>query len=191
RGAEVRAVRRLGDDAAALRRAVTGSEADLIVTTGGTAAGPVDHVHPILRKAGAELLVDGVQVRPGHPMLLARLQDGRHLVGLPGNPLAAVSGLLTLAQPLLRALGAHTVNDAYTLPLAEGVQGHPQDTRLVPVVLRADRAHPLHYTGPAMLRGMAAADALAVIPPGGLKAGEESELLDLPWTLAGTGVCFT
>jgi molybdopterin molybdotransferase len=42
-----------------------------------------------------------------------------------------------------------------------------------------------------MLRGMAAADALAVIPPGGLRAGDDSELLDLPWTLAGTGVCFT
>jgi molybdopterin molybdotransferase len=190
-GAEVTSVRRLGDDAGALREAVTGSDADLIVTTGGTAAGPVDHVHPILREAGAELLVDGVQVRPGHPMLLARLAGGRHLVGLPGNPLAAVSGLLTLAQPLLRALGEHPAPEPYALPLAEGVQGHPRDTRLVPVVLRADRAHPLHYTGPAMLRGMAAADALAVIPPGGLRAGEASELLDLPWTLAGTGVCFT
>ncbi|MGW0930448.1 molybdopterin molybdotransferase MoeA [Streptomyces sp. NPDC002644] len=190
-GAEVTAVRRLGDDAEALRRAVVGSEADLIVTTGGTASGPVDHVHPILREAGAELLVDGVQVRPGHPMLLARLQDGRLLVGLPGNPLAAVSGLLTLAQPLLRALGEHPAPEPYALPLADGVQGHPHDTRLVPVVIRADRAQPLHYTGPAMLRGMAAADALAVIPPGGLRAGEDSELLDLPWTLAGTGVCFT
>ncbi|MER5478426.1 molybdopterin molybdotransferase MoeA [Streptomyces sp. NPDC002734] len=190
-GAEVTAVRRLGDDAEALRRAVVDSEADLIVTTGGTAAGPVDHVHPILHATGADLLVDGVQVRPGHPMLLARLQDGRHLVGLPGNPLAAVSGLLTLAQPLLRALGEHPAPEPYALPLAEGVQGHPHDTRLVPVVLRADRAHPLHYNGPAMLRGMAAADALAVIPPGGLRPGDESELLDLPWTLAGTGVCFT
>jgi molybdopterin molybdotransferase len=190
-GAEVTAVRRLGDDAEALRRAVVDSEADLIVTTGGTASGPVDHVHPILHATGADLLVDGVQVRPGHPMLLARLRDGRHLVGLPGNPLAAVSGLLTLAQPLLRTLGEHPAPEPYALPLAEGVQGHPHDTRLVPVVLRADRAHPLHYTGPAMLRGMAAADALAVIPPGGLRPGDESELLDLPWTLAGTGVCFT
>uniref|UniRef100_UPI002FDBD81C molybdopterin molybdotransferase MoeA n=1 Tax=Streptomyces sp. IBSBF 2394 TaxID=2903532 RepID=UPI002FDBD81C len=190
-GAEVRAVRRIGDDARALHRAVTASDADLIVTTGGTAAGPVDHVHPTLRRIGAELLVDGVEVRPGHPMLLARLKDDQHLVGLPGNPLAAVSGLLTLAEPLLRTLAARPAPEPYTLPLRDAVQGHPYDTRLVPVVLRDEGAVPLHYNGPAMLRGVAAADALAVVPPGGARSGQEAELLDLPWAAGGIGVCFT
>ncbi|MEU6530854.1 molybdopterin molybdotransferase MoeA [Streptomyces sp. NPDC046928] len=190
-GAEVLAVSRLGDSAAALRKALTASRADLVVTTGGTAAGPVDHVHPTLERMGAELLVDGVQVRPGHPMLLARLKEDQHLVGLPGNPLAAVSGLLTLAEPLLRTLAARPAPESYTLPLKEAVHGHPQDTRLVPVVLRGDHAVPLHYHGPAMLRGMAAADALAVVPPGGARAGQETALLDLPWAAAGIEVCFT
>ncbi|MGP2442152.1 molybdopterin-binding protein [Streptomyces sp. JW3] len=190
-GAEVTAVRRLGDDADALHRAVTGSDADLIVTTGGTAAGPVDHVHPTLHRVGAELLVDGVQVRPGHPMLLARTGAAQHLVGLPGNPLAAVSGLLTLAEPLLRTLAARPSPEPYALPLRGEVHGHPHDTRLVPVVLRGDGAVPLHYNGPAMLRGIAAADALAVVPPGGARPGQEAEMLDLPWATGGIGVCFT
>ncbi|MFF0163185.1 molybdopterin molybdotransferase MoeA [Streptomyces sp. NPDC005263] len=190
-GAEVIAVRRLGDHADALHKAITTSDADLIVTTGGTAAGPVDHVHPTLRRIDAELLVDGVKVRPGHPMLLARTKENQHLVGLPGNPLAAVSGLLTLAEPLLRALAARPAPESYTLPLQDEVHGHPYDTRLIPVVLRGDRAVPLHYNGPAMLRGIAAADALAVVPPGGSHPGQESELLDLPWASAGIGVCFT
>ncbi|MBD0423639.1 molybdopterin molybdotransferase MoeA [Streptomyces sp. TRM S81-3] len=190
-GAEVTAVRRIGDDAEALHRAVTTSDADVLVTTGGTAAGPVDHVHPTLRRIGAELLVDGVKVRPGHPMLLARISERRFLVGLPGNPLAAVSGLLTLAEPLLRVLAARPAPDPYALPLRDGVHGHPYDTRLVPVVLRGDEAVPLHYNGPAMLRGIAAADALAVVPPGGARPGRETELLDLPWAAGGIGVCFT
>jgi molybdopterin molybdotransferase len=190
-GAEVTSVRRIGDDAEALHTAVTTSAADVIVTTGGTAAGPVDHLHPTLRRIGADLLVDGVKVRPGHPMLLARIEEGRHLVGLPGNPLAAVSGLLTLAEPLLRTLAARPAPEPYGLPLQDPVQGHPYDTRLVPVVLRDDRAVPLRYNGPAMLRGIAVADALAVVPPGGARPGEETELLDLPWTTGGIGVCFT
>ncbi|WP_030180657.1 molybdopterin molybdotransferase MoeA [Streptomyces violaceorubidus] len=190
-GAEVRSVTRIGDDAEALHRAVTSCDADLIVTTGGTAAGPVDHVHPTLRRIGAELLVDGVEVRPGHPMLLARLKDDQHLVGLPGNPLAAVSGLLTLAEPLLRTLAARPAPEPYTLPLRDAVHGHPHDTRLVPVVLRDEGAVPLRYNGPAMLRGIAAADALAVVPPGGARSGQEAELLDLPWATGGIGVCFT
>ncbi|MFI6277498.1 molybdopterin molybdotransferase MoeA [Streptomyces sp. NPDC050988] len=190
-GADVIAVRRLGDDAEALRKALKNSDADLVVTTGGTAAGPVDHVHPTLRRIGAELLVDGVKVRPGHPMLLARTKENQHLVGLPGNPLAAVSGLLTLAEPLLRTLAGRAAPETYTLPLKETVHGHPYDTRLIPVVLREDRAVPLHYNGPAMLRGIAVADALAVVPPGGARPGQELEILDLPWATAGIGVCFT
>ncbi|MEU5955883.1 molybdopterin molybdotransferase MoeA [Streptomyces sp. NPDC047525] len=183
-GAEVIAVRRLGDDAEALHQAITSSAADLIVTTGGTASGPVDHVHPILRRIGAELLVDGVAVRPGHPMLLARIRPDQHLVGLPGNPLAAVSGLLTLAEPLLRTLSGRPATSAYTAELREDVHGHPRDTRLVPVTLRADHAVPLHYNGPAMLRGIAVADGLAVVPPGGGRQGQELEVLDLPWALS-------
>ncbi|WP_328537769.1 molybdopterin molybdotransferase MoeA [Streptomyces sp. NBC_00344] len=186
-GADVLSTRRLGDDADALHHAITTSEADLIVTTGGTAAGPVDHVHPTLRKAGAELLVDGVAVRPGHPMLLARLAEGRHLVGLPGNPLAAVSGLLTLAEPLLRTRSGRTDTEGYSAPVRAHVQGHPSDTRLVPVVHRAEEIDPLHFNGPAMLRGMAAADGLAVVPPGGARAGQRLEVLDLP----AAGECFT
>ncbi|MGZ9932180.1 molybdopterin molybdotransferase MoeA [Streptomyces sp. NC-S4] len=200
-GAEVIGTRRLGDDPAgaeALLEAVTTSTADVLVTTGGTASGPVDHVHPVLRKAGAELLVDGVAVRPGHPMLLARTgsgaadeQDGstvRHVVGLPGNPLAAVSGLLTLAEPLLRALAGRRRRPRYTAPVQGDVPGHPYDTRLVPVVLSEEHAVPLRYHGPAMLRGVAAADALAVVPPKGARSGQELEILDLPWA---SGGCFT
>ncbi|RSS42707.1 molybdopterin molybdotransferase MoeA [Streptomyces sp. WAC08241] len=220
-GADVLATRRIGDDAEALHAAVTGSAADLVLTTGGTAAGPVDHVHRVLDEAGATLLVDGVKVRPGHPMLLARLgadparpHHVRHLVGLPGNPLAAVSGLLTLAAPLLAALkedgprteegprveggagsGARTPVP-YRVPVRDEVHGHPHDTRLVPVVRRSGSAVPLRYHGPAMLRGIAAADGLAVVPPGGARPGQELDVLDLPWPpMAGAapaqGACFT
>ncbi|MFH9239532.1 molybdopterin molybdotransferase MoeA [Streptomyces anulatus] len=207
-GAEVSGPRRLGDDAEALREAITDSDADLIVTTGGTASGPVDHVHPVLDALGAELLVDGAAVRPGHPMLLARLPapgqsrgtpDGPYLVGLPGNPLAAVSGLLTLAEPLLAGLAGRPAQDAYRALVHAEVHGHPHDTRLVPVVHRAGRAGgrdhvaPLRYNGPAMLRGIAAADGLAVVPPGGVRSGTEVEILDLPWAPATpwTEGCFT
>ncbi|MET8324927.1 molybdopterin molybdotransferase MoeA [Streptomyces sp. NPDC005181] len=207
-GAEVSAPRRLGDDAEALRHALTTSVADLVITTGGTAAGPVDHVHPILAKIGAGLLVDGVAVRPGHPMLLARLPSGGpYLVGLPGNPLAAVSGLLTLAEPLLCGLAGRAPAEPYRVVVRDEVHGHPHDTRLVPVVHRGgsgegagsaagdgvEHVVPLHYNGPAMLRGIAAADGLAVVPPGGVRSGTEVEILDLPWASATpwTEGCFT
>ncbi|KEF07984.1 hypothetical protein DF17_06760 [Streptomyces rimosus] len=189
-GADAGPPRHLGDDADALYDALASSTADLVITTGGTASGPVDHVHPTLRRLGAEVLVDGVAVRPGHPMLLARLDADRLLVGLPGNPLAAVSGLVTLAEPALRTLAARRRTPAYRAPLTAAVSGHPHDTRLIPVAFREGAADdgdggavvPLRFSGPAMLRGIAAADAMAVVPPGGAACGGDVELLDLPWT---------
>ncbi|WP_372408593.1 molybdopterin molybdotransferase MoeA [Streptomyces luteireticuli] len=187
-GAEDAGTTRLGDDADALYDALAASDADLVITTGGTASGPRDHLHPALDRIEAELLVDGVAVRPGHPMLLARLAPGRHLVGLPGNPLAAVAGLLTLAEPLLRTLSARTAPALRRAVLSGPVPSHPTDTRLVPVVLRGgDGARPLRFHGPAMLRGLAAADAIAVIPPGGNTPRGQVALLDLPWTATGGG----
>ncbi|MFD5502636.1 molybdopterin-binding protein [Streptomyces sp. NPDC127061] len=130
-----------------LRTAVRDSRADVVVTTGSTAAGPVDFLHDVLREAGARLLVDSVAVRPGHPMLLAELPpttDGRsrRLVGLPGNPLAAVAGAVTLAAPLLRRLGGHPDPEPLRTVAAEALPGHPRDTRLLPVPRRADLEAP-------------------------------------------------
>ncbi|MEV7356061.1 molybdopterin molybdotransferase MoeA [Kitasatospora sp. NPDC091276] len=201
-GAEVAEVRSVRDDFGLLRDALRHSTADIVVTTGGTAAGPVDFLHRALAEAGARLLVDGVAVRPGHPMLLAELPSagparsglpgggpaglpgglpgGRHLVGLPGNPLAAVAGTVTLALPLLHARSGRSAVTPALAPTAVGLPGHPVDTRLLPVRRTADGVVPLAFDGPAMLRGLARAEALAVVPPGGAAAGEPVELLEAP-----------
>jgi molybdopterin molybdotransferase len=73
----------------------------------------------------------------------------------------------------------------YRAPLTEAVAGHEAVTRLVPVAYDDEScAVPLPFTGPAMLRGLAAADGLAVIPPGGLPRGAEATVLDTGWTPA-------
>ncbi|MGW6143724.1 molybdopterin molybdotransferase MoeA [Streptomyces sp. NPDC055140] len=184
-GADVIGSRRVADDLGLLREAVHNSPADVVVTTGSTAAGPVDFLHATLEEAGARLLVDAVAVRPGHPMLLAELlptPDGRtrRLVGLPGNPLAAVAGTVTLAAPLLRRLGGHADAEPCRMRAAAPLPGHPRDTRLLPVHRTDHAVAPLPFDGPAMLRGLAFADGLAVVPPGGVPAGATAEVLEVP-----------
>ena len=168
--------RHVPDRAGALDLALRGCLSDVVVTTGSTARGPVDHLHTALAAIGARLVVDGVAVRPGHPQLLAVLPDGRPLVGLPGNPLAAVSGLLTLLEPVAAALAGLAPAVGVFGALVEDVAAGQDAHRLVPV--RAGR--PVLFAGPAMLRGLAVADHVAVIPPGGAPAGTELELLPLP-----------
>ncbi len=175
-GVVVASRRHVPDRREALEQALAGCTGDLVVTTGSTARGPVDHLHAVLGAAGARLLVDGVAVRPGHPQLLAVLPDGRPLVGLPGNPLAAATAVLTLVEPVVGCLHGASARPPRRVRLAEDVPAGSDATRLVPV----RDGHPVLFAGPAMLRGLAVADGVAVVPPGGAPAGTEVELLALP-----------
>lgn len=170
----------LRDDRALLRDAVSAGDAEVVVTTGASSVGPADHLRGVVEDLDARLLVDGVACRPGHPQLLARLPDGRFVVGLPGNPLAALVATLTVLAPLLAGLGGRGLGRRAAV-LSEAVPAVEAGTRLVPVRLEGLRARPVPHTGAGMLRGAALADALAVVPPGAcLPIGAEVEVLPLP-----------
>lgn len=139
--------------------------ADVVLLSGASGKGPADHLRAVLRELDAELLVDGVACRPGHPQTFARLPDGRLLVGLPGNPFAALTAFHTLAAPALAALRAEPLPELPKAP-ARGFTAHPHDHRVVPARIVGGVAEPLTHGGPAMLRGVAGADRLAVVDPG-------------------------
>lgn len=178
-GAEVVAVHRAGDDLAATETAVTADAADLVVTTGGTGGSGVDVVRAAVDGLGAEWLVPSVAIRPGGPTFLARA-GGRLVLGLPGNPLAAVLGLVAVGGPLLARWTG--VGEALTeVVVSEALDGAPGATRLVPVIVRDGRAAPAAHLGTGMLRGLADADAIAVVPAEGVAAEASALALRLPW----------
>lgn len=180
-GGELLGRQHVADDADLLEKALRTASADVVVTTGASSAGPADHLRGVLQGLGAQVLVDGVACRPGHPQLLARLPDGRLVVGLPGNPLAALVAAVAVLAPALAGIGGRELPPPRAALLATGVRAAEDDTRLVPVRLRGLHAEPTRHTGSGMLRGAALADALAVVPPGpSLAAGAEVEVLALP-----------
>lgn len=163
-----------------------GLEADLVCTTGGTMHGPVDHLHPALRELGAEYVVNTVAVRPGFPMLLARVPgaDGRtrFLAGLPGNPQSAVIALASLVAPVLAGLHGRDLPALPSVELAAPVRGRGSDTHLALATTDHDgRARPVAHVGSAMLRGLAGATGFVVIGPGSVgEAGARVPFLPLP-----------
>lgn len=162
---------RLEDTVAALRDA----DATLIVTTGGTGTSSADHLRDALRALGARLLVDGVAMRPGGPTRIAELPDGRLVAALPGNPLAAMVSAITLVEPLLAGLTGRP--PAPTRPAGDAeVEGRAGSTVLVPYAEVDGRPVVARWRGAAMLRGLAAATGILIVPP-----DSPAESLPLPW----------
>lgn len=161
--------------------ALVGTDAPLIVSTGGTARGPADFVRSALDTIGARIVCDGVAMRPGHPVMIARVGSDRLFLGLPGNPLAAMLAFASLGVPLLAGITGRTLPSSPLVSLAVDVSNPSASTRLVPCTVDDGGATPTRWQGTAMLRGLAAADVVVVVPPGGAGAGSVVATLPLPW----------
>lgn len=178
--------KRAPDTAELLMQEIDDANVDVIITTGSTGPAPGNHVREVISRLNARWLIDGVSVTPGAQMLMARLPDGRILVGLPGQPAAAIAGLVTLVAPLIRAMSGRPkpehpagvlIDDA---PAAD----YADDTRLAPVLVEHREGStlltPLPDAGVADLQGWARADAVAICPPGTGYRGDVVRYLPLP-----------
>ncbi|WP_072806672.1 NTP transferase domain-containing protein [Rhodococcoides yunnanense] len=141
------------------------TDVDLVIVVGATGAGAADQLRAALSRAGADTLVDRVPIRPGGSQITAVLPSGVVVIGLPGNPLAAVSTLLLIAPAVVDALTQRTPVAPWLGRLTNAADVESDTARIIPVVRdgagwRADTAvrtaHLLHLVGH---------DALAVVPP--------------------------
>jgi molybdopterin molybdotransferase len=168
----------IGDGLEALERLARSATGDLLVTAGGTAAGPTDHARDVLAALECELLVDGVAMRPGHPTLLARRPDGRPVLCLPGNPHAALVALALVGGPILAGLlgrpapALRSVVAAVPFPFERG-----SGVRVVPS--RYDGWGVVPVDSP-LVHGLPDAELLAVVPAGGAARGDVLEAFPLP-----------
>ncbi|MDJ0314480.1 molybdopterin molybdotransferase MoeA [Arthrobacter sp. H35-D1] len=183
-GGSVVGQQRAADNLASMLDALVDSEddpADVVITTGATGHSAVDFLREAITAMGGIFHVPHISMRPGHPTLLAELPDGRFIVGLPGNPLAAMVGLLTLGAPLLAKLGS--LPEPVTSEVACGapIKEYQGPTRLMPYRLVYGLASPCANTDSAMMRGLAAADGIMSVPPHGAKMGETLTAMTLPW----------
>jgi len=100
----------VNDDSAALAEAITlaSKTVDIVITTGGVSAGRMDFVPEVLEQLGAEILFHKVAIRPGKPILFAKLADNTLVFGLPGNPVAVAVGWRFFVNEAIRQmLGKH------------------------------------------------------------------------------------
>lgn len=112
----------LPDEPAALHAAVTdavAAGAQLVLSTGAVSAGRYDFVPDVLRALQADIVFHKLRLRPGKPLLFARLPGGTLYFGLPGNPASCAVGFRFFVCAALRALLGLDAERPWRLPLLQ------------------------------------------------------------------------
>lgn len=166
-----------------VRRAV--QEADLVLLNAGSSAGSEDFSAQVVDRLG-ELMVHGVAVRPGHPVIIGMLprqtSDGEQrvpVIGVPGYPVsAALTGEIFVKLLIARWLGM-TVEEPQVVEavMTRKITSPPGDDDYVRVALGKVKgrllAAPLSR-GAGVISSLVRADGIALLPRGsqGVSAGD-------------------
>jgi molybdenum cofactor synthesis domain-containing protein len=168
----------------AIKRGIAGCDA--VLTSGGVSMGEFDYVKKVLDELGAMEWMQ-VAIRPAKPLAFG-LVGGKPVFGLPGNPVSSMVSFELFARPGLRQMAGYppdalerpTLRAIADEPLRRRPDGKLHLARVVATPGGDGRYHVRSSGGQAsnMLRAMALANALALVPDGeGIGAGEEVDVL--------------
>ena len=156
-------------------------DCDAVITTGGTSVGGLDLVPDVVNNSGKPgVVVHGLALRPAMPTAVAAL-DGKPVVILSGNPVAAVIGFEVFARPLIcKMLGMSreeprpTVNATMTRKVA-GALGRRTFVRVRVTRKNGEfLAEPVSARGSGAISTMTRGNGFVIVPEnrGGVTEGE-------------------
>ena len=156
-------------------------DCDVVITTGGTSVGGFDLVPDVVNNSGKPgVIVHGLALRPAMPTAVAAL-NGKPVLILSGNPVAAVIGFEVFARPLIcRMLGMSmeeprlTVNAVITRNVAAAL-GRRTFVRVRVIRKNGEfHAEPVSARGSGAISTMTRANGFVVVPEnrGGIIEGE-------------------
>jgi putative molybdopterin biosynthesis protein len=154
---------------------------DLILLGAGSSAGADDYSVKVVEKLGC-LLVHGVAVRPGHPVILGMLNIDRRtipIIGIPGYPVSSAMTGEIFVEPLLANWLGRRANElpVEMAEMTRKITSPSGDDDYIRVVLgkvgKRTLAAPL-ARGAGIITSLVRADGLVVLPRGvqGVEAGE-------------------
>ena len=156
--------------------------ANVLLVTGGVSVGSFDLVPGVLESLGVTVHFHKIRMKPGKPLLFGT--KGETLVfGLPGNPVSGFVGFELFVKPALRAMARNRnpTTLIHSLPLIEPLATSNDRPTYHPARREGNAVRPLPWFGSADLRGLLAANALIVLPPGEVRysAGQVVEVMEI------------
>ncbi len=155
------------DEYAAVKNVIKHSleDADLIITSGGTSAGAGDVLREVMDDMG-EVMVHGISIKPGKPTIIGEVNN-KMVIGLPGNPTAALIVLDVLIAPYLKnfsGCAAHyKPSDKIKLPMASRFHSAQGRMEYLLVKIVGGQVNPILKNSGA-ITGLSEADGYIKIP---------------------------
>ena len=190
-GAIVQRLPLTGDDIELLKREIADAaeRSEVVITSGGVSMGVYDFTKAALKELDCEVFFERVSLRPGKPVVFARLPNGTLVFGLPGNPVSvSVTFNLFARTALLKMQGANnpTLGEERAV-LTKNVKSSLDRESYLPASLGTDEkgqllAEPLKWGGSSDFVAFTLATALLIVPQGDreLKAGTIVRVVRLP-----------
>jgi molybdopterin molybdotransferase len=144
---------------------------DMVITTGGASVGDYDWAVTAAERLGAKVLFWKTNMKPGGSIMAAE-KDGKVILGLSGNPGAAVLGLLRIALPYIRKLcGRADIHPPEVcVALRHPLNKHSPKTRILRGRLEVENGQALFSENEGQENGavlsLVGCDLLAEIPAG-------------------------
>lgn len=161
------------DSPEALQDIIAGAGgADVLLTSGGVSMGRYDFMRDLLIERG-RVAFWKVRMRPGGPALLGGW-NGFPVFGLPGNPVSSLVVFHVIVRPALTGQPVGTLR----LRAATPFRGLPDKTAFWRGVLQGGEVHDYGKQGSGVLRSLSDANALVVVPEGGVvRAGDDVDVI--------------
>ena len=95
----------ISDDKESILKSVKDAlaQSDIVVTTGGVSVGDFDFVKDVIVELGCDVMVQGVRVKPGQHIMIAK-KDDKFIVALPGFAYSSTVTALLYMVPLIAKL---------------------------------------------------------------------------------------
>jgi len=162
-----------GDDVARIRERIEeGLErCDAVLLTGGVSVGDYDLTPDAMEQAGVEVLVRGVNMKPGMACAYG-VKDGKLVLGLSGNPASALTNFYAVVLPAVRKLCGRSdaIPAEITVTLASGFRKKSPLTRFLRGTLNLSdgtvRMSLPKEQGNVVLSSTIGCNVMAVVPAG-------------------------
>ncbi len=137
---------------------------DIVFASGASSVGDKDYTINVLEDINAEVLVHGLNIKPGKPTIIAKYNN-KFFIGLPGHPTSAYIVLSLLINTILESIYKLDKKEDFYIEGVLQSNVHNNSGRMYIQLVKYENGivHPIHYKS-SMIHNLTVANGYIIIP---------------------------